>query len=64
VTQFSPKRLKMTEKSEEEFERDLAVSELEKVLDLLQDFLTVEASGTDCEGMIGEEGELGPKGDN
>ena len=54
----------MTEKSEEEFERDLAVSELEKVLDLLQDFLTVEASGTDCEGMIGEEGELGPKGDN
>lgn len=43
---------------------ELALKEVEKSIDLLRDFLTVEPSGTDCTGMIGEEGELGPKGDN
>lgn len=43
---------------------ELALKEVEKSLDLLRDFFTVEASGTDCEGMIGEKGELGPEGPN
>jgi len=41
---------------------DLALKEVEKSLDLLYDFLTSEPSGTDCTGMLGEEGETGPEG--
>jgi hypothetical protein len=41
---------------------DLALKEVEKSLELLYDFLTCEPSGTDCTGMLGEEGETGPEG--
>ena len=41
---------------------DLALKEVEKSIDLLRDFLTSEPSGTDCAGMVGEQGEKGPEG--